>query len=288
MTSAALAHVLARLARLPHAPWLHEEVARRMAERLAVVKLTPEVVLDWGGFLGASAPVLHTAYPRARRLVLEPTAELAARSAPPRRPWWRVGGPGPDELADPATLPPGSGELLWANMALHAHAERPAVLAQWHAALRVGGFVMFSTLGPDTARELVALYRQQGWGPPQWPLPDMHDLGDELVQAGFADPVMDQERLTLHWSSPQALLAELRQWGGNLHPGRHPGLRTPRWRERLHQALAAGADAQGRVALTLELVYGHAFKAAPRVAAGGVATVSLDSLRRTRPAKGGP
>ncbi len=92
----------------------------------------------------------------------------------------------------------------------------------------------------------------------------MHDLGDMLVQAGFADPVMDQETITLTWDSPQALLAELRSLGGNASPLRCAGLRTPRWRARLLRPWNERAGADGRLALAFEVVYGHAFKAAPR------------------------
>jgi malonyl-CoA O-methyltransferase len=140
---------------------------------------------------------------------------------------------------------------------------------------------MFSTLGPYTLRELGGLYADAGWGPAQAPLTDMHDLGDALVQAGFADPVMDQEMLTLTWSSPQAALEELRQLGANAHPARAPGLRTPRWRRRLLDALAARADAQGRVALGFEIVYGHAFRPAPRARLGGEGGVLVEDLRRS-------
>jgi malonyl-CoA O-methyltransferase len=173
-------------------------------------------------------------------------------------------------------------------MALHFTAEVPALLARWHRALAVDGFLMFSTLGPYTLRELAALYEAAGWGPPAAPLIDMHDLGDALVQAGFADPVMDQEMLTLTWSSPDAALAELRQLGGNAHRQRLAGLRTPRWRARLLDALAARADAQGRIALGFELVYGHAFRPAARAPLGGPTGVPVDELRRSLARRRGP
>ena len=104
-----------------------------------------------------------------------------------------------------------------------------------------------------------------------------------LVHGGFADPVMDQETLVLTWSSPQALLAELRGLGGHLGVHRHTGLRTPRWRDHLLRALAQRADAQGRIGLSFELVYGHAYKPAPRPTRGELATVSLDALRSKLP-----
>jgi malonyl-CoA O-methyltransferase len=164
-------------------------------------------------------------------------------------------------------------------MMLHGQPDPQAVMSQWHRALAVDGFLMFSTLGPGTLESLQTLYREQGWRRPFAAFVDMHDLGDMLVQAGFADPVMDQEQITLSWPSAEALLAELRSLGGNVDPTRHPGLRTPRWRMGLLDALARTADASGRIALTFELVYGHAFKPAPRPRLAEHTSVPLDDMR---------
>lgn len=172
--------------------------------------------------------------------------------------------------------------MLWANLVLHTAADPEASLAAWHRALAPEGFLMFSSFGPDTLRELREVYAEAGWPAPHPPYVDMHDLGDMLVHGGFADPVMDQETITLTWSTPQALLAELRGLGGHLGTDRHAGLRTPRWHARLQQALAARRDAQGRIALRFEIVYGHAYKGTPRPAAGAPAVVSLASLRSGR------
>ena len=152
-------------------------------------------------------------------------------------------------------------------------------MSRWHQALSVDGFVMFSCFGPDTLRELRELYARLGWPAPTIDFVDMHDLGDMLVQAGFADPVMDQETLTLHWATPQALLAELRGLGGNVSPERAAGLRTPRWKARLEHELLSLAGADGRLSLRFEIAYGHAFKAPPRVKTGEATTVSLDDMR---------
>jgi malonyl-CoA O-methyltransferase len=108
---------------------------------------------------------------------------------------------------------------------------------------------------------------------------DMHDLGDMLVHAGFADPVMDQEVLTLTWDDPEALLRELHGLGANASPDRFAGLRTPRWRERLLAGLREMASPDGRIHLQFEVAYGHAFKAVPRVPLSAETTVSLDDMR---------
>jgi malonyl-CoA O-methyltransferase len=278
----ALQRVLARLLSAGQAPWLHGEVARRMAERLPVIRLQPETVIDWWSTLGASRELLVQAYPKAQLIALEPDAtarDAAAQVLAP--PWWsprRWTGGGARVVTDEA-LAANAGQLVWANMMLHGQADPQALMAQWHRALTVDGFLMFSTLGPGSLEGLQALYRRHGWPRPFAAFVDMHDLGDMLVHAGFADPVMDQEQITLSWPSADAMLAELRGLGGNVDPARHGGLRTPRWRARLHDALTQTADADGRIALSFELVYGHAFKPAPRPRLTEHTSVPLDDMR---------
>jgi malonyl-CoA O-methyltransferase len=213
---------------------------------------------------------------------------LAARSrAAHRVAWWSPRhwrGQDVEVLRD-SDPPPAEVQLVWSNMTLHAEPDPPALMARWQRMLAADGFVMFSCFGPDTLRELRALYARLGWPAPSIDFVDMHDLGDMLVQAGFADPVMDQETLTLIWPSPRALLDELRGLGSNLAPQRFAGLRTPRWRARLEREIASLAGPDGRLTLRFEIAYGHAFKALPRVPAGQPTTVSLDEMRglvRTR------
>jgi malonyl-CoA O-methyltransferase len=165
-------------------------------------------------------------------------------------------------------------------MMLHAEPDPLAVMRRWHRALAVDGFLMFSTLGPGSLPQLRSLYQAEGWGPPMAPLVDMHDLGDMLVEAGFADPVMDQELITLSWSDAATALAELRELGANTDPARSPGLRTPRWRARLMQGLARYAAGAGeRIELGFEVVYGHAFKPPPRMRVAPESAVAVEDLR---------
>ena len=170
--------------------------------------------------------------------------------------------------------------MLWSNMALHMAADPQTLLGTWHKALAVDGFLMFSCLGPDTVRELRTLYAALGWPPPAHEFTDMHDWGDLLVNTGFAEPVMDMERITLTYESPARLLGDLRELGANLHPARFTALRGRAWRHRLEQALTErlrGPD--GRLALTFEIIYGHALKPAPRVRVSEQSAVSLQDMR---------
>ena len=282
LDAVALARVQRRLQRAPQPPWLHAEVARRMADRLPVIRLKPTRILEWGAFIGASASVLKATYPQAQRLAVEPDrARRDTTAAGLQQPWWSPAR-GRDASAtalQAADLAPGSGELLWSNMGLHGVIDPQAEMTAWQRVLAVDGFLMFSTLGPGTLQGLRSLYSEAGWPVPMAPLVDMHDLGDMLVHAGFADPVMDQETVTLTWATPQALLAELRQLGGNVDPRRGAGLHTPRWRERLLARLAERAGPDGRVALDFDVVDGHAFRPAPRPRLAAQTQVPLDDMR---------
>ena len=177
--------------------------------------------------------------------------------------------------------------MLWANMCLHMAAQPQELIAQWHRALAVDGFLMFSCLGPDTLRELRAVYRALGWAPPAHEFTDMHDWGDMLVHAGFAEPVMDMERITLAFDTPERLLAELRELGVNLHPARFAGLRGRAWHDRLRTEIAQHLrGAEGRLTLTFEIIYGHAIKPMPRARMGEESAVPLADMRTML--RGGP
>jgi malonyl-CoA O-methyltransferase len=284
---------LARLARNDALPWLHGEIARRLVERLAPIRISPRRIVEWWAGPGGGDDLLRATYPRAERIAVEPDAAWAARRrAAERRPWWSIGAAGAVVLDDGASdAEIGRGQLVWANMALHLVVDPQALLARWHRLLEVEGVAVFSCLGPGTFRELRELYAASGWPPPTPGFIDMHDLGDMLVDAGFADPVLDQETITLRWKSGDALLAELRQLGGNTHPDRHPGLRTPAWRRRLLAAVAERADGDGSIGLAVEVAYGHGLKAAPRLRADAPVAVSLDDMRamvrRQRPSSRG-
>jgi malonyl-CoA O-methyltransferase len=282
LDAAAVAAALRRLARSSEAPWLHREVARRMGERLEPIRLEPARVLDWWAGPGGGATILRERYPKARIVSVEPDAAwLQQRALAKRKPRWPFGRDANVDLRSAADSDAalGTAQLVWANMMLPGVVDPPALLARWHGLLAVDGVVAFSCLGPGSLRELRELYAELGWPSPAADFIDMHDLGDMLVAAGFAEPVLDQETLTLSWPSAEALLLELRQLGGNAAPDRFAGLRTPTWRRRLVAALGRRAGADGRIAMSFEVAYGHGFKAAPRARIDAPVEVSLEAMR---------
>ena len=266
-------------------PWLHEEVARRMAERLDVIRLPVRAWADWepvrGGLAGHQ--LVAARYPDAACFQVLAHAPLVPEATKKRaNDWWRKWSRQQPEVIDVAQPPAASVQLVWANMLAHHSADPVALMGDWHRALAVDGFVMFSCLGPDTLQELRALYARLGWPPPAHEFTDMHDWGDQLVAAGFDEPVMDMERITLTFATPERLVQELRELGANLHPDRFPSLRGRRWRDKLYQVLSerlAEPGQKGQLALTFEIIYGHAFKPAPRVRVSSSSAVSLQDMR---------
>lgn len=241
-----------------------------MQERLSWIVTPPGNWCDWDpvrGGLQAHA-IVAAGLPKADQWLHETTSDAArvALRAQLRQPWWKAArwtGPAL-HFGAPAAA---SMQMVWANMALHMTAQPQALMAQWHQALGPDGFVMFSCLGPDTLRELRGVYARLGWPEPSHTFTDMHDWGDMLAAAGFAEPVMDMERIILTFATPARLLQELRELGRNLHPERFPALRGRHWKARLERAIAeelVDAKNGGQLSLTFEIIYGHAFKPTPR------------------------
>jgi len=255
-----------------------------MEDRLQWIRLQPQSWVDWAPVSGGlqTHTKLRARYPQARCQVLETSAEREqlARQAL-QAPWWqRWLKPDAVTFGESAA---GSAEMLWANMALHTSDDPQALLQKWHQLLAVDGFLMFSCLGPDTLRELADVYQSKGWPPASHAFTDMHDWGDMLVEAGFAEPVMDMERIVLSYESPERLLQELRELGRNLNPGRFAACRGRGWlaelKHRLQNHAALTEPTPGRLSLTFEIIYGHAFKPAPRIRLAPESAVSLDQMK---------
>lgn len=263
-------------------PWLYEEVARRMASRLPLIKHdTRHWVWDaprTGGV--ASLPLVSSHYPKAMVTVLEnDPGDLRWAKTRLQPAWWTFWkrnrlnfSPEVASLAD----------MVWSNMQLHQCADPLQRMTSWCRSLNDQGFVMFSCLGPDSLRELRGIYEQENWPAPHHAFTDMHDWGDMLLTSGFTQPIMDMERITLTYENADRLIADLRTLGRNLHPQRFAFLRGKLWRDRLVQALNEKLPASaspGRLTLTFEVIYGHAFKAKPVSGRQKETVISLSDMK---------
>jgi malonyl-CoA O-methyltransferase len=273
---------------------LQREVGTRMAQRLDYVKLAPAAILDAGCGTGEAIGELGIRYPAARVVALDyalPMVEAARARARQGRSLLRRLVPGlargpaqPHCVCGDMNALPLRGvafDLVWSNLALQWINDVPRALAEWRRVLKVGGLVSFTTFGPDTLQEIrKAFARADGFTHTNRFL-DMHDLGDMLVHAGFADPVMDMEHITMTYAGPDALLRELKNLGAsNATRGRSHGLTgRARWQKMLRALEAMRKD--GRIPATFEVVYGHAWKGEPKRTEEGHPIVRLS--RRPKP-----
>jgi len=228
---------------------LPREIGSRMLERLQYIKLTPGPILDAGCGTGVDSRELQARYPDAHVIALDLALAMLhlARNTSPAL-----------ICADIARLPirGESMALVWSNLALPWAGH--GIFAELQRVLAPGGLLMFSTLGPDTLKELRAAWRD-GYNHVN-EFSDMHDIGDDLVESGFTAPVMEREEITLTYSSARSLMAELKAQGSrSLNRKRRRGLGG---KDRLTEALN-GYDAMkrdGRVPATFEVIIAHAWK----------------------------
>lgn len=235
---------------------LESEVGARLLERLDYVKLAPRRILDAGSGPAREARPLRKRYPGAQLIALDYSLPML-----PRRGWF---GRGPMPVcANMMHMPlaDASVELVWSNLALHWVNDPLGAFREIERVLAPGGLLMFSTLGPDTLQELRAAAGRTR----VHEFVDMHDLGDMLVAAGLATPVMDMERLQIDYRAGSALLDDLRASGQtNAREDRSRGLAA-------RGLLKEFRDRPLRA--TYEVVYGHAWK--PQALPAGAKTIRV-------------
>ena len=268
---------------------LQREVCARMLERLDYIKLQPAYILDAGSGTGWGTRQLTEKYPAAQIASLDIALGMlqAARS---HSGWWRKLFGGAQQMqvcGDIEALPLAANSvgMVWSNLAVQWCNDLPAAFVELHRVLQADGLLMFSTFGPDTLKEL----RQAFGGVDRHNhlnrFADMHDIGDMLMHAGFAEPVMDMEYLTLTYDDVRGLLYDLKRIGAhNATVGRGRGLMGKNaWARLLENYERLRRD--GKLPATYEVVYGHAWKPQPRTTKDG-ATIVLwerNSLRDGQP-----
>jgi malonyl-CoA O-methyltransferase len=285
-------------ARVADSDFLRREIAARMHDRLSLIKIAPHSVLDAGCGEGSDLSVLQKRFEDATIVGIDGAYAMGqqarsrhARELPALRkmladwlPGTIAGGSATPVVVcgDFARLPLGmqTVDLLWSNLALHWHPQPDLVFAEWRRVLRVDGLVMFSCFGPDTFKELRNAFAQADRDAHALSFVDMHDFGDMLVNVGFSTPVMDMETITVTYESVAKLIADVRAWGGNPLLTRRRGLFGRRAWAAMVDALHALRGADGRIPLTFEIIYGHAFRPVSTKTASGEAIIRFESRKK--------
>jgi malonyl-CoA O-methyltransferase len=268
--------------RFDSASVLHRELLTRLLSRLEVIRSEPTVILDLGSGTGHGSRALKKRFPKAIVIAMD-FAEAMLRVSRKQSSWLR---PFERVCADGYALPFKTGSVDWvvSNAMLHCCEQPDAVLAEVQRILKPSGVFSFCTFGPDTLRELRNAWSQVDALTHVQPFIDMHDLGDALVRAGFGDPVLDVESVTLTYPTFEALLAELKSTGSLYAPSPHTGLDA---RGRLTSLAAAYEQFrdQGSLPISIEGVFGLAWQPQnPRRSStlAGETRVPLSALRGRR------
>ncbi len=265
--------------------FLVREIGRRMQERLEVIRLAPRRILDIGCGVGGERTALLQRYAGAEWIGIDHSLAMLRQGAlddrsaltrltglwrRPRAHWI---------AADAGALPVADGciDLAFSNLMLHWHPAPHTLFPEWKRVLSTNGLLMFSCFGPDTIKELREVFTRAVPHATPMPYIDMHDFGDMLVAAGFATPVMDAERIRLTYASPRQLLREVAALGGNPRADRATALVSTRQARELLAGLAARRGDDGRIELTFEIAYGHAWK--PTATERGLTRIPVDTLR---------
>jgi malonyl-CoA O-methyltransferase len=285
--------LFARPDRVEPSNFLRREIAGRMQEKLELININPAGVLDAGCGDGADLAQLQATFPKSHLLGVDASFAMLAAGMQKQQDVRnsvsrflgklfdsnsRAGSHTGIACADFSRLPlaTNSIDLIWSNLALHWHPQADLVFAEWRRVLRVEGVLTFSCFGPDTLLELRQAFSEIDQFPHTLPFVDMHDFGDMLVNCGLATPVMDMEKLTLTYESVDKLFADVRALGGNPLLTRRQGLLGKRAYRSLRAALEKMRNHEGRIPLTFEVIYGHAFKPIPQKLASGETIVHMN------------
>ena len=263
-----------------HAAALQARVRNELLERLRLFKLAPEVILDLGAGTGQGAKELHGAYRGALVIALD-SAPGMLRQARRRRGMFKRFD---CILADARRLPlaTASVDLVFSSLMLQWCDELAQPLAEVRRVLKPGGLFAFSTLGPDTLHELRAAWASVDDASHVNRFLDLHDVGDALGHAGFAEPVLDVERIQLTYPDTLALMRDLKAIGAqNATRGRPRGLMGRQRMEKMRASYEA-FRADARLPASFEVVYATAWGTDSSAAAlvAGEVHISADSIRR--------
>ena len=255
------------------AAFLSQEIAERILQRLEFIRIQPIRILDLGSGTGILSNELKKVFPSAEIVALDFSENMLRQNVSS----WKTCGD-----AEQMPFQDQRSDLVISNLMLHWSQNLFGLSEEIHRVLKPQGLFMFSMLGADTLTEMHHAWRSVDNNAHVNDFVDMHDMGDCLLQVGMADPVMDMEHIVLTYKTMDRLFEDMHFSGSILlHENRSSGLITPRQLERFKQAYELLRDNDGRLPVTVEMIYGHAWKNELNnrgVSENGVVKVGIPSL----------
>lgn len=272
---------------------LQREVANRMLERLDYVRIAPKVILDVGSGTGYCSRALVKRFPKAKIISLDIAHGMLQFSRAQRSLLQRVRNQQSHICADAESLPLANNsiDLIWSSLSLQWCESLDSAFREFRRVLKSDGLLMFSSLGPDTLRELRTSWGEDGGQTHVSAFIDMHDVGDALMRARFADPVMDMEHIVLTYPSVNELMRDLKQLGSrNATQGRARGLTGKRQLQAMKARYERFRDHDGLLPATYEVTYGHAWipqasqqPSSDDTGGGREFVITLDQIQKSTP-----
>jgi malonyl-CoA O-methyltransferase len=248
------------------ADFVHGVTRHGLLERMRPITAEAAVVLDLGAATGSAIPLLQKRFRRARVIAVDSSPRMLQVTRGKRTLLSKRLAVQGDARALP--FADASVDVVFCNLMLPWLDHPDSVFAEIARVLRRDGLFAFSTLGPDSLREIREAWQAVDGGAHVAGFPDMHDVGDALVRAGLRDPVLDVDRLTVNYRSEQALFRDLTAAGArNSLRRRQPGLTGRRRLRGFVETLFARGE---ECSLTFELVYGHCWGSGARRADGEI------------------
>lgn len=273
------------------AAWLQRQAGEELLERLQFFSLAPRRVLDVGAGTCHASALLAQRFARAEVLAIDLAAGML-RAAP--HGWWRrrryerV-------CADACALPLAGGcaDLVYSNLMLQWCDRPERVFAELARVLRPGGLLVFSSFGPESLAELRAAWSHADASAHVSEFPDMPELAEAMMRAGFVEPVLDVEPLRRNYPDAMALMRELKQLGAHNAASARPRGLTGRARLQAMTQSYERLRTPAGLPATFQLLYGAAFSGArgqgreatpaAEAAAPGEFAVPLAQIRRRTP-----